>query len=260
MPNLTKNVSSADNQQETPFNRGILRDYTLNTFRVTSKSLVILLSLLYTDGCVSPHGVSSWRLYFSNKSLVAINLFIDCLVKVFHVPSSRINVKMRDQQIYAATLTSKEIGEYLTQNFGTFRTLRFENGTFPKTHLPVQELIDADFASIFLKVAFSMDGCVKFYPVIAKDGRRWFERCISISCHHPRLRRDYCRLLSSVGVDSINIEKDQVVKIRKKDNLVKYAERIRFIDGLVVTHNSKLWCGVDKNEVLDKMIQSYKNR
>ena len=264
MPKSTENVSSADNQQETQTNlysqvsKGILRDYTLDTLKF-SRSLAILLALLYTDGCVSPHGVRSWRLYFSNKSLVAINLFINCLIDVFEIPASRVRIKKREHDVYAAILTSKEVGQYLTNRFGTFRTLKFEDGHYPDTHLPVHKLIESNFVGIFLQVAFSMDGCVKFYPVIAKNGRRWLERCLTLSCHHANLREDYCCLLSSLGIGFVNIHKDQVIKIRKKDNLLKYAKEVRFIDGLVATKSSKFWCGIDKNKILDEMIKSYSN-
>ena len=129
-----KNQSRADNQQETL--TGILRDYTSDTALCISKKLATLIGILYTDGCLSPHGVRSWRIYFANTSWQAIKLFKQCLVDCFDISPARICTKQRTQNghnIFCAILTSKGVGEVLTKQFGTFRTLRFHDGSYPKT-------------------------------------------------------------------------------------------------------------------------------
>lgn len=252
-------MSSADNQQETPMlHRGILRDYASDTAHL-SKDLTTLIALLYTDGCVSKHGVNSWRIYFSNSSLVAINLFVDSLVRVFEVPPERIQVKKKEQNLYSAILTSKEVGNFLTNSFGTFRTLKFSDGAYPDTVLPVGRLVRSNMVAPFLRVSFSMDGGVKFYPAVRRSGGKWLERNVFFACHHSKLREQYCHLLERLSIRPVNIEYDNVIKIRGRRNMERFAEKVGFVRGIKVTKHSKYWCGVEKNEVMRLMVESYRN-
>lgn len=252
-------MPSADDQQETlSLSKGILRDYASDTAHL-SKDLTTLIALLYTDGCVSKHGVSSWRIYFSNSSLVAIKLFVDSVVAVFEIPPEGIQVKKKEQNLYSATLTSKEVGDFLTNSFGTFRTLKFGDGVYPDTNLPVGRLVKSDTVALFLSVVFSMDGGVKFYPAMGEHRRKWLERNIFLACHHPKLREQYCHLLERLSIRPVNIEYDNVIKIRGRKNMERFAEKVGFVRGIKVTKHSKYWCGVDKNEVMRLMVESYRN-
>ena len=253
---MSDNVSSADNQQETHHKMGLLRDYTPNTAQL-SPDLVRLIAILYTDGCVSRHRLNSWRITFSNSSRIAVDLFINSLVNVFDVPRERIKISMMMKKYYFATLTSKEIGKWLTDNFGTFRTLKFSDGKYPPTSIPLNSLIKTRNVQTFLKTAFSMDGGVKFYVANGNNNKKWLERNISLACHHPVLRKQYKKLLESIGIESVNIETDNVIKIRRKENLEKFTREVGFIDGITTTRHSKFWFGVEKNEVLNAMIDSY---
>src|SRR3989344_6971952 len=122
---MSENVFSADNQQETHRKVGILRDYTPNTM---DEKLVALIAFLFTDGGMSKHGVESWRIYFANSSMPAVEMFKGLLVDIFKIPPIRIQVKPRYGHHYFVKLTSKEVGNFLFERFGTFRTLKFENG------------------------------------------------------------------------------------------------------------------------------------
>lgn len=257
---ISENAFSAGNQQETysNFKIGILRDYTPNTIKFSSE-LATLIALLFTDGGISKHRLNSWRIFFANSSPAAIRLFIDSIVSVFGIPKDRIKIRTMLKRYHFAVLTSKEVGEFLTEKFGTFRTLKFDNGKYPEVSIPVDLLAKTGTISLFLRTVFSMDGGVKFYPAVNKAGRRWLERNVSLACHHPVLRRQYHQLLKLVGVESVNIKSDNVIKVRKRKNLEKFAGEIGFIDGIKTTRHSKYWVGVEKNEVLRIMIDSYDN-
>lgn len=263
---VSKNASSAGNQQETSISHnlinhkwGILRDYTPDTIGL-SDELVILIALLYTDGGISKHRLNSWRIFFTNLSEEAVELFKNCLVKIFRISPERIRVRMVSGRYYFAVLTSKEIGNYLIKSFGHFRTLKFCDGSYPTVSIPVDKLIECGKADIFLKTVFSMDGGVKFYVVKNnKIGTKWLERNVSLSCHHPVLRRQYLRLVQSCGIDSINIEADKVIKICGRENLEKFRTRVGFLEGIKTTRHSKFWVGVEKNKVLDMLVDSYRN-
>jgi hypothetical protein len=263
---LSEKASSAGNQQETSFSYnlinhkwGILRDYTPDTIEL-SDELVSLIALLYTDGGISKHRLSSWRIFFGNSSKKGIELFKKCLVNVFKISPDRVKARKRQERHYFAVLTSKEIGNFLIKSFGHFRTLKFSNGEYPMVSIPVSKLITCGKVGIFLKTVFSMDGGVKFY--IGKSKRnhtRWLERNIFLACYHPVLRRQYQNLLKSLEIESINIESDKVIKIRRRENLEKFAHKVGFVEGIKTTRHSKFWIGIEKNEVLKLMVDSYSN-
>src|SRR3989344_2142690 len=146
---ISNKAFSADNQQETSFvssnlinhKWGILRDYTPDTVKL-SNELVILIALLYTDGGISKHRLSSWRIFFANSCEEAIVLFRNCLVKLFKISPSRIKVRTKFGRYHFAVLTSKEVGNYLIKTFGHFRTLKFKDGQHPLVSIPVKALIE----------------------------------------------------------------------------------------------------------------------
>ena len=153
---MSDKAKIADNQQETTFvssnlinhKWGLLRDYAPNTLNYTDE-LVTLIALLYTDGGVSRHHLSSWRVFFANTSVEAINLFREVLVKTFKISPDRIKVRITANRYYFAVLTSKTIGDFLIKTFGNFRTLRYSNGKFPDTSIPVDDLISYQKAELF---------------------------------------------------------------------------------------------------------------
>ena len=254
---LGDNATSAENQQETRQTTGLLRDYTSN---IVNEKLVALLAFLFTDGGISRHGVNSWRIFFANSSLPAIEMFRALLADSFNIPLARIKVRPRQGHHYFVTLTSKEIGNFLIERFGTFRTLKFKNGLFPTTSIPVAWLEQTQSFPLFLKVVFSMDGGVKFYPMCDKNkGKRWLERRIALACHHPELRKQYSYLLEKAGIRAVNKEKEKIIVISRKENLLRFARDIGFLDGITVTRHSKFWIGEEKNEVMRLMIQSYED-
>lgn len=260
-------ASSAGNQQGTHLvssnlinhKWGTLRDYTPDTIDL-SDEMIILIAILYTDGGISKHRLNSWRIFFANSSYEAIKLFKNCLIKIFKVSPERVKIRTSLERYHFAVLTSKVIGNYLTKSFGSFRTLKFRDGLYPITSIPVKRLIKSGKAGMFLRTAFSMDGGVKFYPAVdKKTGRKWLERNVSLACHHPVLRKQYKQLLKLLGIESINIEGDKVIKISRRENLEKFTKVIGFINGMKTTRHSKFWVGIEKNEVLKMMIDSYNN-
>ena len=253
---ISDKATSAVNQQEIHRKTEILRDYTSD---IVNKNLVALIAFLFTDGGISRHGVMSWRIFFANSSLPAVLMFKGLLVDIFKISSARIQVKPRQGHHYFVKLTSKEIGNFLIEKFGTFRTLKFKNGVFPKTSIPVTWLKQTQSIPLFLKVAFSMDGGVKFYPMNDRSNnrKRWLERAVTFACHHPTLRKQYCYLLEKLGIRAVNIEKDKVIKISRRENLERFAQKVGFLDGVTVTRHSKFWIGKEKNEVMKLMIESY---
>lgn len=256
---MSENVIGAENQQ------GRLRSKTeepSETKRQTlrmSKELAILLGLLFTDGCISPKG-NSWRIYFSNKSQTLIDLFRDCIIKVFNLNEDRVLIGETSNGFLKAVLNSKEIGNYLVSQFGTFRTLNFENEMETAAKLPVEELLNSGYASEFLRAAFTCDGGLSFYPA-SREGKtrdvKWLIRTIFLSCKHSGLREEYRDLLKAFNIQTRNVPSDGKIKIETKSDIQKFHEEIGFLGGVAVTDHSKYWRNQPKQQVLELMVSSY---
>ena len=102
-----------------------------------NQTIATLIGLLYTDGCLSPKGKSSWRFYFSKKSERLVTIFAECMQQCFMLPAPRVRLGFTQDGLYRAIVDSKAAGDMFTEQFGTFRTLRYATGELPKARLPV---------------------------------------------------------------------------------------------------------------------------
>ncbi len=225
-----------------------------------NKATATLIGILFTDGCLSPKGKNSWRFYFSNKSEKLISVFRDCMMQVFALPTTRIRLGFTQDGLYRAIVDSKSAGELFTQRFGTFRTLKYHTGELTKAHLPVKELLQHNVADDFLRAAFSCDGGVNLYAARRRKGKRetlWLIRGVYLACAHPILRNEYSNLLKALGVNSRNVEGDGKIKIETKKDIQVFYQKVGFIEGVQITHTSKFWPKIEKQKLLEKVINSY---
>lgn len=222
-----------------------------------------ILAVLYTDGCLSPKS-GSFRLYVSNTSWEIIQLFRSSLIRLFDLPKSRVRISeniVNGKPFYKAVVDSKEIGEYLKNKYGTFRTLRYKqpiNGTvYPAADISWMSLENEEIIAHFLKVAFACDGGVNLY--VARNKYTWLIRNVYLACQHPTLIKQYANLLKRFDIQGQILEKDDIVRIQGKVNLTKFVEKIGFLDGVKITQNSQYWAGFPKQEILLLLINSYGN-
>ncbi|MBP8960777.1 hypothetical protein KBG31_00960 [Patescibacteria group bacterium] len=258
---MPKNASSADNQQER--SKKVIKQRLFwkssETTRQISQfdiSLAYLLGFLYTDGCLSPKGNGNWRIYFSVTSLTLAKTFRDSALNVFNINSNKVRFNSTHSGYYTVIINSKEIGAFLTENFGCFRTLSYSGGILTDAHLPVKEILCMGLAPNFLRAAFTCDGGVSFYSV-TQSNRAWLNRCIFLSCSHPVLRDEYCILLNSIGITHKNDPKDGKIRITSRTAMEEFRKKIGFIEGVEITNHSKNWSGYPKNVVLDYLLDSY---
>lgn len=258
----SENVSRADNQQAILSPLKDLGESSETTSRIPQRqALAMLLGLLYTDGCVSPKG-GSWRIYFSNKSIHLITLFRDCIINAFEHEQPRVRIGLTSDKFHKAVVDSKAIGNYLVNTFGTFRTLKFENGQLPQAVLPIQFLRQSGEIIPFLQAAFSCDGGVSFYPARRSGkngGTRWLIRTVFLACAHPKLRADYLVLLKDLGIRAREVSADGKIKIETEQDIRKFEKSVGFVSGALITLHSKYWNGYEKNQVLKYMVASYSN-
>ena len=225
-----------------------------------NEQLATLLGLLYTDGCVSPKKKNSWRFYFSNKSGRLVEIFRESMMQCFALPSSRVRLGKTKDGLYLAIVNSKEIGTTLTERFGTFRTLRYKDGEFPKACLPIRELLRHNVAKDFLRAAFSCDGGVSLYSAHRKgEESRYLIRGVYLACVHPILRAQYCGLLGALGIKARNVAGDGKIKIQTKEDMELFHQRVGFLEGVHITHTSRFWPNVEKQVLLERLIQSYES-
>lgn len=246
----------ADNQQATRQSAGESSETICRTPHLNGE-LARFVALLFTDGCVSPKG-KSWRIYFVNKSVNLIDLFRECAIASFAISYDRVHIRSikNTNKMFAAVINSKEIGNYLVERFGTFRTLRFSNGSLPNTRLPVKSLIEERGVQDFLRTAFSCDGGVSLYPA-SRNGKRWLIRTVFLSCAHPKLRSDYMLLLDSLGITARNVSGDNKIKIEDEINITRFREKVGFIEETMITDHSRYWRGYEKQNVLNLILASY---
>ncbi len=225
-----------------------------------NQTVATLIGILYTDGCLSPKGKNSWRFYFSNKSEKLVAVFRECMMKCFALPVSRIRLGTTQDGLYRVIVDSKEAGETFTRKFGTFRTLRYQNGKLPTTCLPVEELISHNVVKSFLQAAFSCDGGVNLYVARregTQGGTQWLIRGVYIACAHPKLRKQYCELLQTFGIRARNVVGDGKVKMETEKDIRLFYDRVGFIDGVQITHTSKFWPAIEKQKLLKLVVESY---
>ncbi len=226
-----------------------------------NKATATLIGLIFTDGCLSPKGVNSWRFYFSNKSQRLVSIFKESIIDVLSLPTERVRLDITADGLYRAIVDSKEAGQLFTDRFGTFRTLRYKNGELPKTQLPIEELIRHNVVKEFLQAAFSCDGGVSLYVGRSKktlDKPIWLVRGVYLACAHAPLRTQYITLLKSCGVIARDAG-DGKVKITNKDNIEKFYQNVGFIDGVHITHTSRFWPNIEKQKLLERLVDSYRD-
>lgn len=264
----TENVLSAVNQQGRSRKRNPQRldaKYPTSKNRITDIEAT-LLGILYTDGCLSKKSKNCWRFYLSNTSYKIIQIFKNCMIKLFKLDSKRVRISekiINGKPFYKAIVDSGPLGEFLNSKYGTFRTLAFKgkNGKeiYPSTKLPFNKNSNRKIISKFLKTAFSCDGGINLYVAKSKFGYKFLIRNAYLSCKHPQLQLDYQKLLKVFDVKSKIIKKDGKIFIQGKDELNKFKEKVGFIKGVKITQNSKFWQGVEKEKVLDFALNSYNN-
>lgn len=256
---MSDKVSSAENQQGSPAKRD--PSETTRQISQMNQQLAILTGLLFTDGCVSRKGMS-WRMYFSNTSFNLIELFKNCMIHAFRLPSVRVRIRKKGANFWVAVVNSREIGDYLWKNFGTFRTLRFKDGKLPEARIPIAKLSKDKYVRDFLKAAFSCDGGISFYPAHrngARGGTHWLIRTVFLCCKHPQLRKDYLCLLTILGIKARELPKDGRIEIETENDIKRFSQLVGFVEGTRITQHSKFWNGQEKQKILRRMVASYGN-
>ncbi|MBI4983579.1 hypothetical protein HZC32_02955 [Candidatus Woesearchaeota archaeon] len=130
---------------------------------------------------------------------------------------------------------SQEEAKRLLSLVKTFRT-RPINGVATEAQIP-DEVMEGnnEIKQNFLKIFASAEGSV----ILAIDKqRKWWaiNRWISIKCCHPMIHNQIKQLLIDLGINAKSVVND--IRIKGKENLIKFRELISFLNGCKVTKKS----------------------
>lgn len=219
----------------------------------SSEELGILVGLLLTDGWVSKKQIG-----LSNKSKEMHRIFKEKVSLLFGIQNFREGKSGFDvnQTELNSTLIVKKLEEIC--KLENFRRKPFLNGIFPELKLPdfIKELNHQEKCKV-LQVMFSADGSISLSVRWHKGNKNWeIRRRIELACKHPTLRKDFMQLLESLGFHPVNSGNENITLERKED-ILKFAKDVRFIDGVKIRIDSENWCGIEKNKVLDAAVKTF---
>ncbi len=239
---------------------------------------VLLAAFLLSDGGIAARGKKSWTIYFRNKDKSVIDEF----QRVLKESCGKIGyvTKRTDGSLFIR-LHSKEFAERLFKLSKSYRTkacnnfpqcrhlkgkrssctthgAEIVNGIeYPKAEIPKQIFKNKQLANEFLRIYASCDGGISVVPTKNIRGSPFLVRKIFISVKHPKLSEQLTNLLFDLGF-SPSRYKDQI-RVIKMEDIRKFRDEIAFIKGAKISKDSKFLYGYQKNQILDKIINSYRN-
>lgn len=207
-----------------------------------NENLAALIGFLISDGSVYyDKSKRTYCIQFTNKNKQMIEKFRFLVFQCFGPKNFHINKCKNAESI---RFFSKKIAEYLFEYTPSFRTLRFENGEYPKTHIPLEIFINQNLAIAFLQTYVSADGCIY--------SNKSHKAVIDIACAHPNLKQQLHKLLKTLDIRSLVISKG--VRISKISEVKKFASLIRFLPESTVVQSTSPNIGKTKNELLDSCL------
>ena len=133
----------------------------------------------------------------------------------------------------------------------------YKNDKGRAIRLPDELYSDKDLAKWFIKVYASCDGGVSV--MLGRRGNiTFYVRRVFITSKNPYLRRQIGDLLKALSFAPRD-DGDKHIYLSRREDIVRYAEEIRFLEQVKVTKNSKRFRGMEKNQLLDLVVRSYGN-
>ncbi len=232
-----------------------------------------LVSLCLSDGGIGYSSETSY-IHFTNTSDVLLDLFKKEIRKF---TSSKIHEQKKPRGITLRVFDKNLIDE-LIKISPSFRTkscnhfpicpylktdkinlrlkhphVKSDGFVWSEIKIPENLFRNKKDKSEFLKIYISCDGYPSIFP--RKDSWSAVERIVAIVCHHPILKKRLSELLNDLGVK--HTIKENSLEMRSRKSITKFKKEIGFVDGVKMTGNSDYWEGVQKNEILTKILKSY---
>jgi len=105
----------------------------------------------------------------------------------------------------------------------------------------------------FLRAFFSAEGSVVLGCKWNKYKKLWvINKRIQVTIKNDSLKEFITKVLRKLGFQPA-VWKNEVVLSRKQD-IIQFSKKIRFFDGVNVSKKSRVWFGIEKNKLLDLIV------
>ena len=207
------------------------------------RSVIELIPFILSDGGI----YRGKELYFVSTDIVLIEHFRQAAVKAFNYGGY---VVIRSNRSYVVKIKGREYVNCLAEVAPGILCKPKCSPTLP------QDLYeDLDLAKWFIKVLASCDGGVSVS--LGRKGKyRFLVRKVFITAKDLGVRTQVASILRTLGFNPHD-DKEKHVYLSAKRDVIRYASEIRFLDGVKVTRNSVRFRGLEKNRLLDLVVQSY---
>lgn len=234
--------------------------------------LLRLTPFLLSDGGITPKGKNSWGIYFRNNNPELIKEFRK---RLWELCKNEGFLEKRKDGSFMVKLNSKEIGKDLLKLTNSYRTKECnvyptcpnlrggrqsckicdEEKVFPLTRIPKKIFENKNLAEYFLRVYTSCDGGISV-TVARKSKYPFLVRKIFIEVKHPILKENLVKMLKLFKLNPKIYETQ--IRLTTKEDITKF-DKIGFVKGCKIGKNSKLLRGYEKNYILNKVLESYKD-
>ena len=221
----------------------------------SKQSLAKLIGLLLTDGCVRFES-RTYRIVYAGKSEELHKIFRFLIHELFHL--DKFYERTDNKGVKITVYSSKKTGEYLVNLCNTFIT-KYDSSArkHPKINLNVFEKLNNNEMKEVFRLMYSADGGVVLGVKWHKLLNKWeFTRRVILKCSHPDLRKKYRELLRK-KIEIRTKEWDSSIVIDTKKDIIKFHDDIGFVNKVRASEKSLYWNGVEKNEILRKLIFTY---
>ena len=207
------------------------------------RSAIELLPFILSDGGI----YRGKELYFTTTDIALVEHFRQAAAKTFNY---RGYIVRRSNRSYVVKIKGEKYVRCLTE---------VVSGILCKPRctvtLPQDLYEDLDLARWFIKVLASCDGGVSV-SLGRKGIYKFLVRKVFITAKDVDLRAQIINILRALRFNPHD-DKEKHVYISAKNDIIRYAREIRFLDGVKITRNSKRFYGLEKNHLLDMVVQSY---
>jgi hypothetical protein len=236
-------------------------------------SYLELVALCLSDGGI---GFSSGTMYihFTNSSDVLLRLFTNEIRKF---STAKIHKQHKPRGTTLRVFDKKLVRKLLTispsyrtrpcnhfpicpvyrkpnhKGIGFHHHFSHQDTVFGEIKIPEDLFLTNEDKARFLRIYSSCDG----YPSIFPRKHSWsaVERMVAIVCHHPSLKQRLKELLDDLRI--LHKSKQYSLVMRSKNAILKFKEKVGFVEGVMMTGNSRYWKSYQKNHMLEIIRKSY---
>jgi hypothetical protein len=215
--------------------------------KITLEKALVITDLIFEEWVRKKK--RRWYAGMEASDYALVDSFSKNLSKVYGLPYKKPR-RTKDGTFYVEYY-SKEMVKDLLRYTPSYST------TDPTCRIP-DEIMNAprEWKREILRRAFGEEAGPVFYSYIWRDGYKRYKRSISFGSYSQDVRSKAMKMLAEFGIKSY--EEGYAIRIYGRENLEKFAREIGFLPRVKVVRG-KYWLGHEKQEVLEKMLESYRS-